>query len=76
MDRRRGDLPELVHQTTKSLSQLAIHAQRVVCVHIRLKVMPEELAHEGHSVSQALNAGIHEAGVAKITQACQTVTPA
>ena len=69
-DRRRADLPKFVHQTTKSLSQLAIHPQRVVCVYIRFEIMPKELAHEGHRMGQALDAGVHEAGVAKVTQAC------
>lgn len=61
-------LPQLVHEVPKRLGQLSIHAQRVVLVDVRLVLLPQELAHEGHGVRQALDARVHEACVAQVAQ--------
>lgn len=61
-------LPQLVHEAPKRLGQLSIHAQRIVLVHVRLVFLPQELAHEGHGVRQALDARVHEACVAQVAQ--------
>ena len=63
-------LPQLIHEAAKGPSKLALHAQRVVSIDLSLVAPTKEVMHDGHCVRQALDAAVHEAGVAQIGQAC------
>lgn len=65
-------LPHVCNEVAECLGQLPLEAQGVDRVDVCLKCTTEEHAHDGHAVHQALQAAVHEAGVAQVLQPNQT----
>ena len=75
--KRQGpNLPEELQQVAESLCKLALVAQGVVPVEVLLVGARQKHAHQGRRVAEALQAAIHEAGVAQVAQPGQAPGPA
>mmetsp|Transcript_22203 Transcript_22203/g.87453 ORF Transcript_22203/g.87453 Transcript_22203/m.87453 type:complete len:232 (+) Transcript_22203:1895-2590(+) len=65
--------PHGLDEDSVLLGEGALHAERVVAVDVLLVGVGEEVLGEGHAVAEALQRGVHEAGVAEVVQARQAL---
>lgn len=75
-DRGQATLPELLDERSKRPSHLPALAQPVLLVYVPQVGAGQEGLEEGHGVREALQAAVHEAGVAQVGEASQAGLPA
>lgn len=63
--------PHIADKATKRCGQLALHPKGVGSVDVSFILAIKENRQKGHTVHQALQAAVHETGVAEVLQSNQ-----